>query len=93
MPGTNVCEQVNADPATVATELPQLTVATPESASVTVPCIVIADVFNTAPAVGEVMVTTGGVLSRLIKAVAEAEFPAKSATDCVTDCLPSVFTS
>jgi hypothetical protein len=71
-----------------------LTVATPESASVTVPCTVIVDVFNTAPAAGDVIVTTGGVLSKLITALADDEFPAKSATDCVIDCaFPSVFTS
>src|SRR5260221_10575701 len=94
VPGTSDCEQLNVAPDNVAIEPPQLTVVTPESASVPVPCTVMVDVLNTAPAVGEVIGTTGGVLSSLIIAVAEAEFPATSATDCVIDCPPpSVLTS
>jgi hypothetical protein len=56
----------------------QLTVETPDNESDTLPVTVIADVETVAPFPGDVMLSTGGVLSMLSATDADAVFPATS---------------
>jgi hypothetical protein len=53
-----------------------ITLATPDSASDTVPVTVIAAFVTTLPFTGEAIEMTGGVLSRFTVALAVAELPA-----------------
>ena len=77
-PGLSVTEQLN-DPAwMVAAEPLQVTAETPERASETLPVTERLGEVTVAPFAGEVMLNTGGVLSSLIVAAAEALLPATS---------------
>src|SRR5215467_14639134 len=94
IPGVRDWEQLKEEPVNVAGEPLHFALATPESASLTLPLTVITEVRTTAPSRGVVTVTNGGVLSSLTVALVDAELPATSAVDRTMDWeLPSVLTS
>ena len=57
---------------------PDVKPSTPDRASVSVPVIVTVGADTTAPSAGDVMVNTGGVVSRLTVSAGEAVLPARS---------------
>src|SRR5215472_1381542 len=77
-PALSGTPQVRAAPLTWAGNPLQVTPATPESASVTVPSMVTVGTITSVPFFGEVMARTGGVLSMLRLADAVAVLPARS---------------
>jgi hypothetical protein len=93
-PGVRVTEQLNA-PLRNAAAIPlHVTAATPDRRSVAVPLNANAEAFTTALLAGELMVRTGGVLSRLMVALALLLLPATSvAVPAITCPAPSVVTT
>jgi hypothetical protein len=79
-PDASVTEQLNDPLWTMAGAPLQMTAEMPDRASETVPVTDAEDEVNVAPFAGEVMLTLGGVLSKLTEADVEAELPAKSVT-------------
>ena len=77
-PIARVSGQLKAPACTFADTPLQVTVETPDKGSETFPAIVIPEVVMTAPFAGDVMLSTGSVLSRLTVSDADMEFPATS---------------
>src|SRR5262249_22522366 len=92
--GARGWEQMKEETVNVAGEPLHFALATPQSASLTLPLTVITEVVTTGPPGGFVTVTNGGVLSSLTVALVDAELPATSAVVRKMDWeLPSVLTS
>src|SRR5437899_11162352 len=85
VPCAKGCVQVNVEPESVAREPPQLTDTTPEMSSVTVPFTITVVVPRIAPSSGEVIVSAGGVLSRLTRVTCETELSARSVAVAAID--------
>ena len=77
-PSVRAKSQVKVEFETEAGVPLQVTLTTPDRASVMVPVALIAEVLRITPPVGEVISTFGGVLSRLTVALAVAVLPARS---------------
>jgi hypothetical protein len=79
-PAFSVTEQLNDPPCSVAATPLHVVAAISERASVALPETVTVEAVETKPLAGELIVSTGGVLSRLTLMLAVALFPALSVT-------------
>ena len=77
-PAVSGRSHVNVEPDSCSVVPPQLAVSRPEPFSITLPLITTGETWTVAPTDGEATTTTGAVLSTLIRAVADAWFPATS---------------